>query len=104
MMLPVVATDTGSGTVEAFRPGASGLLIPRCDTQALVSAINLLAASERRRVEMGTVGRAFVEGEHSYAALAAKLGPVYERVAEDEGRRSADAKELSRAGLVGTRA
>lgn len=74
--LPVVATDVGTGTNEAFAPGTSGLLVPADDDDALVAALNELAASQERRTAMGAAGRRRVEERNSLAAL----GPAMERV------------------------
>jgi glycosyltransferase involved in cell wall biosynthesis len=67
--LPVIATDVGTGTTEAFRPGESGLSIPPDDCRALVSAINALVGNPQLRRKMGKEGRRFVEQKHSLQSL-----------------------------------
>lgn len=78
--LPVVATDVGTGTSEAFAPGESGLLVPAGDDDALVAALNELAAAPERRRAMGAAGRRRVTERHSLPALGAAMSEVYERV------------------------
>jgi len=79
--LPVVATDTGTGTVEAFAPGESGTAVPAGDDAALRSAIAELISDPVLRARYGAAGRARVAGRNSPAALAAKMGPIYRRLA-----------------------
>ena len=77
--LPVIATDVGTATAEAFQPGLTGLLIPSDDRAALADAINQLANAPQLRSQMAASGRTFVEAHHSLAAMASKLRPIYER-------------------------
>lgn len=78
--LPVVATDVGTGTSEAFAPGESGLLVPSDDDDALVAALNDLAASRERRRAMGVAGQRRVAERHSLTALGTAMEKVYARV------------------------
>jgi glycosyltransferase involved in cell wall biosynthesis len=78
--LPVVATDVGTGTVEAFAPGESGILIPPNDVAAIVAAIARLRDEPRLRTAMGKAGRRLVETNHSLEKMAARLRPIYERL------------------------
>jgi rhamnosyl/mannosyltransferase len=80
--LPVVATDVGTGTGEAFAPGESGLLIDSDDDTALVTALNELASAPERRRAMGEAGRRRVLERNSLAALGAGLTRVYEHAIE----------------------
>lgn len=75
--LPVVATDVGTGTHEAFVPGESGVLLPAGDDNALVQALNELAAAPSRRRAMGEIGRRRVAERNSLTALGAQLTKVY---------------------------
>jgi rhamnosyl/mannosyltransferase len=80
--LPVVATDVGTGTHEAFAPGESGLLVPAGNDNALVEALNDLAASPARRHAMGAAGRRRILERNSLKALGASLAEVYADAAE----------------------
>jgi glycosyltransferase involved in cell wall biosynthesis len=88
--LPVIATEVGTGTSEAFEPGTTGLLVPPADPEALANAINKLAGDAALCAEMGAAGRRRVEQRNSLAALGAALRPVYDsfwqRVERDGAR------------------
>ncbi len=54
-----------------------GLTIPPDDPRALAEAIrSVKAMSRERRAELGANGRAYVEREHTYAALARRYVPI----------------------------
>jgi len=76
--LPVIATDVGTGTTEAFLPGLSGRLIPPGDPDALAAAISELLAQPSLRDQMGKAGRKRVQDHNSFQSLARRLGPIYE--------------------------
>lgn len=78
--LPVVVTDVGTGTSEAFAPGESGLLVPSGSDEAMVHALNDLAAEPARRRAMGEAGRRRVAERNSFASLGAELGALYAKV------------------------
>jgi glycosyltransferase involved in cell wall biosynthesis len=75
--LPVVVTDTGSGTVEAFAPGETGILVPPDDRPALAVAINRLIADDGERERMGRAARCLIAERHSLEALAERMRPIY---------------------------
>lgn len=75
--LPVVATDVGTGTGEAFEPGQSGLLVPADSDDALVEALNELAAAPDRRRAMGEAGRRRVSERNSLVTLGTTLSDLY---------------------------
>lgn len=54
--LPVIASDVG-GVREAVQPDVTGLLVPRADGAALVTALHALAADPQRRRAMGAASR-----------------------------------------------
>ena len=56
--LPVVATDVGTGTVEAFAPGETGLKIAPDDEGQLIGALNLLLRDDELAARLGAAGRA----------------------------------------------
>jgi rhamnosyl/mannosyltransferase len=76
--LPVIATDVGTGTVEAFAPGKSGVLVAPSDVDALVTAISQLLDQPELRQSMGKAGRRLVETNNSLESLANRLRPIYE--------------------------
>jgi len=75
--LAIVATDVGTGTGEAFAPGTSGLLVRADDDDALVAALNELAADPDRRRAMGEAGRRRVAERNSLATLGRALEELY---------------------------
>lgn len=77
---PVVATDVGTGTTEAFVDGKTGFLVPPNDVEALVTALNRLVDDPSLAAEMGEAGRRHVAEHHSLTTLAATLRPIYERL------------------------
>jgi glycosyltransferase involved in cell wall biosynthesis len=79
--LPVIATDVGTGTLEAFDDGQTGIAIPPDDARELVMAINDVLGDPERARAMGQAGRRFVEERYSLTSLATRLRPVYERLA-----------------------
>lgn len=79
--LPVVVTDVGTGTLEAFEPGRTGLLVPPRDPDALAHAIRQLLDNRALRIQMGSAGRQRVVEHHSLLRLAADLRPLYLRLA-----------------------
>jgi len=62
MVLPVVASDI-MGCRESVKNGATGLLVPRGDTQALKNAIKRLIDEPQLRQELARKGRERVERE-----------------------------------------
>jgi rhamnosyl/mannosyltransferase len=79
--LPVVVTDVGTGTVEAFEPGKTGTLVPAHDPSALAVAVRELLNNEDLRQQMGAAGRQRIVEHHSLTRLAADLRPIYLRFA-----------------------
>ena len=75
--LPVIVTDTGAGTVEAFAPGETGILVPPDDRPALATAINRLIKDPAERRQMGLAGRERVARLNSFEALAETMRPIY---------------------------
>jgi glycosyltransferase involved in cell wall biosynthesis len=77
--LPVVATDVG-GTPEAVEDGHTGLIVPAGDAPRLAAAIlSVLDNSEWAR-DMGSAGRARVEGQFDVRAMVAAYERVYGNV------------------------
>lgn len=79
--LPVIVTDTGSGTVEAFAPDESGILVRPDDRPALAAAINRLIEDSDERARMGAAGRQRVTERNSFEALGETMRRVYRSVA-----------------------
>jgi len=80
--IPVIATDTGTGTPEAFEPGGSGILVPANDEDALKDAMLALIRDPGRRRQFGAAGAERVRRQNSLEALARRLGPLYTSLAE----------------------
>jgi glycosyltransferase involved in cell wall biosynthesis len=84
--LPVIAADLGTGTVEAFADGQTGIAIRPNDVPGLIEAINRLVGNPERARTMGQAGRRRVEEHNSLASLARRLRPIYERLAPGADR------------------
>jgi len=84
--LPVIATDVGTGTLEAFDDGHTGIAIPPNNVPALVTAINSVVDDPERAHAMGQAGRRRVEERNSLETLATRLRPIYERLASASAR------------------
>ncbi len=74
--LPVIATDSG-GTGEGMQSGESGTLVPRCDVEALTSALEAIGADSERRARMGAAGRRFARGFSDADQMAADVAAAY---------------------------
>jgi glycosyltransferase involved in cell wall biosynthesis len=84
--VPVVASD-----LPAFREHVvnmkTGLLVPARDAAALAEALRLLAGDPRLRKRLGESARAHVRRRHSRTAVAARVLPIYRRIAEERAGR-----------------
>jgi glycosyltransferase involved in cell wall biosynthesis len=76
MERPCVASRTG-GLAEIIEDGASGLLVPPADAQALAAAILRLARDPELRVRMGRRGRAIAESRFDIRDTARRFGALY---------------------------
>ncbi|NCO86554.1 MAG: glycosyltransferase family 4 protein [Rhodobacterales bacterium] len=74
--LPVIATRI-AGVPELVEDGASGLLVPPGDAQALAAAIAAVLGDPARAGRMGAAGRAKVSAEFDIATEAAWLGVLF---------------------------
>jgi glycosyltransferase involved in cell wall biosynthesis len=74
---PVVASDV-PGCREVVRSGATGLLVPARDIQALADAIASLAGDPARRKAMGRAGRELVECEFAEDIVARETLAIYD--------------------------
>ena len=77
--LPVIATPVGS-VPEAVEHGKTGLLVPPEDPGALARALNELAASARRRGELGSAAQLRAREEFSPVAMADGYDAIYSAV------------------------
>jgi len=73
---PVVATDVG-GVSQLVRPGATGLLVPPADPQALSAALLELLDDPQRARQMGVEGRRRVAMDYSMHKWGRKLEELY---------------------------
>ncbi len=77
--LPVVATAVG-GNPELVKQGATGLLVPPSDPDALARAIITLASDPPRARELGRAARAEVERRFSLGSMVAAYQGLYDRL------------------------
>jgi teichuronic acid biosynthesis glycosyltransferase TuaC len=70
--LPVIATDTG-GQREAVRGGETGWLVPPCDSDALVAAMDALASDMAAARGLGLAARRRIEADFDPLVHAARL-------------------------------
>ena len=80
--IPVVATDVG-GTRDVVEDGATGLLVPPEDPQALAAAVVQLLGSPERRRAMGLNARASILRRFSLDRQAQLTADLYCRLAAD---------------------
>jgi glycosyltransferase involved in cell wall biosynthesis len=78
--VPVVATAVG-GTPEAVADGVDGYLVPPGDRAALAGRIVDVLKDDKKRVEMGRLGRERVRAEFTFDAQAIRFLRVCEEVA-----------------------
>lgn len=75
--LPVVATEVG-GNPEVVAAGATGLLVPEDDPEALSRAIERYLDDPALRAAHGAAGRARVEAEYGLDRMVARYAELYE--------------------------
>lgn len=78
---PVIATSVG-GIPTLVEDGATGLLVPARDPQALAGAIRRLADSPELRWRLSQAGRARAEAEFQPERTARRYVALYQRLAE----------------------
>ncbi len=82
--LPIVATAVG-GTVDIIGTGASGILVPADDADALADSLSRLATDAELRGRLGTA--AYQRSlDFSAERLAGATGALYERLIRERGR------------------
>ena len=77
--LPVIATAVG-GAPESLVDGQTGILCSPGDVSRIASAIEGLARSHSRRLDLGTSGRRFVEENFSTERMLDRFEGVYSRL------------------------
>jgi glycosyltransferase involved in cell wall biosynthesis len=90
MELPVVASRV-HGIPDTVEDGATGLLVPPGDEEALADSIGRLARDADLRAAMGRAGRAFVERRYRWEDNAAQMERLYRHLTEaftQDGRRA----------------
>ncbi len=77
--LPVISTEVGTATSWINQHGATGLVIPPCDPQAIVQAVNTLRDAALRRT-MGEAAQQRVRAEFTFDRMIARIEAVYDEV------------------------
>jgi glycosyltransferase involved in cell wall biosynthesis len=75
--LPVLATVVG-GNADLVEQGATGLLVPPADVEAMARALVHLADDPAQAVAMGRAGRAAVEARFSLQAMVSAYQSLYD--------------------------
>jgi glycosyltransferase involved in cell wall biosynthesis len=82
---PLLVSDLkGSGVTWVARDGENAVIVPPEDVEAWRLALDALAASPRRRAELGQAGKARYLGEFDIRAVASRLEGIY-RIALEAG-------------------
>lgn len=77
--IPVLAT-LHNGFPDSVIDGTTGFLVPERDPEALCEKLTLLASDEQLCINMGKMGRAFVENNFDSAIIGAELTAEYEKL------------------------
>jgi glycosyltransferase involved in cell wall biosynthesis len=81
--LPVIATEVG-GNPEVVTDGATGLLIPPQDADALAQALERLLGDPTWSKELGENARDHVEANYSLERLGREINEIYEKLVEEK--------------------
>ncbi|MCL4457647.1 MAG: glycosyltransferase family 4 protein [Nitrospirae bacterium] len=76
MGVPVVAFDTKDVRL-VIEHGVTGIIVPKCDTDELASAILLLLENKELSKEIREAGQAFIEREYSISVVVKELIELY---------------------------
>jgi glycosyltransferase involved in cell wall biosynthesis len=80
----VIASEVGA-IPDAIRHGATGLLVPPGDADALASALCLLIEDEEVRQRLGQSGREFVREAYDFDRTVGRYDDLYQRVLGEAG-------------------
>ena len=80
--LPCVTTELGTGTSWVVQNGATGLVVPPRDPEALAAALRRLLEDEGLRRRMGQAGRERVEREFTEALMVERVMAVYRNLVD----------------------
>ena len=80
----VIASEVGA-IPDAIRHGATGLLVPPGDADALASALCLLIEDEGVRQRLGQSGREFVREAYDFDRTVGRYDNLYQRVLGEAG-------------------
>lgn len=76
MQIPPVAYNVG-GVSEAMKTGETGFIVRKGNVRGLAAKLKELLTDDHRRIQMGEMGRRFVERQFSLAALAKRHEKFY---------------------------
>lgn len=77
---PVITTDLETGVTYVNQHGKTGLVVPKCNSQALADAINELLANPTMRSEMGNYAKSRVLKEFTVEGMVDKTLDVYAKI------------------------
>lgn len=74
--LPIVATNVG-GIPEIVADGTTGMLVPPCDAESIVSALKVLAENHALRASLGNRARDTIANSFSFERMFTKTEALY---------------------------
>lgn len=83
--VPVVTTSA-TGAVDSVQDGATGLVVPPGDTEALAAAMGKLLRSPALRAEMGQAGREWMERDFRCEAVWEQHATLYREMIKERSR------------------
>jgi glycosyltransferase involved in cell wall biosynthesis len=93
--LPLVVSASG-GLAETVRDGIEAIVVPKCDSKAIASAVARLLSDPALRVRMGTAARARFEHEYTLQRWGLRMVEAFDVAAELGGGRSMSARRTKR--------
>jgi len=78
MKKPVIATNVG-GVPELMKDGETGFLVKKGKPEEIIEKLNILLNDNEKALEMGEMGRKFIEDNFSWEKVAEKFIKIVEK-------------------------